>query len=483
METVYVINKDGTPLMPTTRMRHVRYLLNKGKARIVSKKPYVIRLKYQSKGITQPLYGGTDVGRTNIGNAVIQKDGTVVYQDHVETRNKEIPDLMRERAGHRRQSRAGERKGLQRMAVKHKTVQQGRVRERKIPGCDKPITLHEIVNDEARFANRIRPDGWLTPTAKQLVLTHTQCVKNICKILPVTHWAYEWNRFAFMRMEDGTVYGTDFQNGRLKGYASVNDYIYARQEGKCFCCDNPIEHYHHVVPRSKGGSNTADNQIGVCEKCHHKIHRGKITLSVDGIRKKYNALSILNQAVPYFALELFEMFGTSNVFACDGYETKEYRESNGLRKAHDNDAVCIAAIGAGCKQVSNIQKPYEVKQFRRHNRQILRANKRRVYKLDGKVVCYNRHKAEGQTVDSLEEFREKYPNQVGSLTVNKSKHVYNDMQRVMPGAIFKYRGELYILTGTKNNGTRYCNKAFGASGVAAKQCHIVRQNTGLVYLQ
>ena len=39
MSTVYVLNKDGKPLMPTTRGGHVRHLLKEQKARVVRAKP------------------------------------------------------------------------------------------------------------------------------------------------------------------------------------------------------------------------------------------------------------------------------------------------------------------------------------------------------------------------------------------------------------------------------------------------------------
>ena len=42
MSTVYVLNKDGKPLMPTTRCGHVRYLLKEKKARVVASKPFTI---------------------------------------------------------------------------------------------------------------------------------------------------------------------------------------------------------------------------------------------------------------------------------------------------------------------------------------------------------------------------------------------------------------------------------------------------------
>ena len=94
---IYVQASDGTPLMPTRRFNHVQKLLKRGKARVVEHVPFVIRLRYAGPKNVRPLYGGTDPGRTNIGNAVVDENGTVVYKDHVTTRNREIPKLMAER--------------------------------------------------------------------------------------------------------------------------------------------------------------------------------------------------------------------------------------------------------------------------------------------------------------------------------------------------------------------------------------------------
>lgn len=69
MSTVYVLNKDGKPLMPTTRCGHVRYLLKEKKARVVKTKPFTIQLLYETNDVVQPLYLGIDPGRTNIGVA------------------------------------------------------------------------------------------------------------------------------------------------------------------------------------------------------------------------------------------------------------------------------------------------------------------------------------------------------------------------------------------------------------------------------
>lgn len=73
MSTVYVLNKDGKPLMPTTRGGHVRHLLKEQKARVVRAKPFTIQLLYETDDVVQPLYLGIDPGRTNIGVAVVKQ--------------------------------------------------------------------------------------------------------------------------------------------------------------------------------------------------------------------------------------------------------------------------------------------------------------------------------------------------------------------------------------------------------------------------
>ena len=92
---VYVQNKEGKPLMPTKRYKKVKTMLKTGKAIIISYVPFMIRLNYETPNITQPLYLGIDPGRTNIGLSVINESGEEKFTIQVETRNKDIPNLMR----------------------------------------------------------------------------------------------------------------------------------------------------------------------------------------------------------------------------------------------------------------------------------------------------------------------------------------------------------------------------------------------------
>lgn len=488
---VYVISKSGKALMPTRRFPHVRILLKEKKAKVVKQKPFTIQLLYDGPEYTQALYGGTDPGRTNIGEAVIDEQGEVLYAAHVETRNKEIPDLMEDRAKHRRVSRNGERKARQRLAMANGTITFPLEKERILPGCKKPIVNKFIGNTESRFINRKRPAGWLTPTANQLVQTHLNMVDKICSILPITDWTLEINKFVFMRMEDGSVRGVDFQNGRLKGYANVNDYISEMQNGKCLFCHNPIEHYHHLVPRSKKGSDRPENITGVCSCCHARIHTSddeemKDMLAKAGERKKYAALSVLNQAIPYIYYGLVDRFGEDHVHVCYGWQTKELYTKLGIHKCHSNDAVCIAALGGKIVPRILVPEPFEIKQFRRHDRAIIHAQRERTYKLNGETVAKNRHRRFEQKGPSLEDFIADIPVAyrqmvVSQLQVIPSKRYYNTKGRHLPGAIFYYEGHRYIKSGQISKGVTFRAIGMGTKGFAASKCKVVPSG-GLVYL-
>ena len=436
-------------------------------------------MRYETTEVTQSVYGGTDPGRTNIGEAVVNRKGEVIYKAHVSTRNKDVPKRMEEKKQHRQASRRGERLRRKRRAKQNgttKTFPEGRL----ISGCKEPVMLKDIINTESRFANRKRPENWICPTVRHLVQTHINAVNKICSILPVTDWTLEYNKFAFMKLENGEIRGIDYQKGRLKGFKSKEEYIHNLQKGKCTCCGKPIEHYHHIISRSKGGADTPENHIGLCKGCHKNVHSGAIDLKEIGLKKKYAALSVLNQAIPFIAEELIHIFGEDHVHFCTGYETKALRKCLGTRKDHPEDAVCIAAIGADIPNVTDGIGAYEIKQFRRHDRSITKAQKERTYYLDGKAVCKNRHKRTDQRDDSLEEFAKKNLPDVGMLTVRKSTRSYNHMERNLPGTEVIYNGKRYITRG--NHNTRYMLYGLDGAGVPGSKCKIIQRNTGLVYM-
>jgi len=194
--------------MPIRSERRAKRFLKSGKARVVNTNPFTIQLTYDIKTpVVDKCVIGIDPGRTNIGVCVTDSKGNVLFSADVETRNKDIPKLMDERRRHRQQSRRGERRVRQREAIKHDKT--GALKDtevwRMLPGYSKPVRCKVFRNTEARFNNRKRPGGWLTPTARQLLLTHINLVKKISAFLPVSEAVIEVNRFAFMKMDNPDI--------------------------------------------------------------------------------------------------------------------------------------------------------------------------------------------------------------------------------------------------------------------------------------
>ncbi len=56
----------------------------------------------------------------------------------------------------------------------------------------------------------------------------------------------------------------------------LRQYVYARDEGKCRDCGNPVElfecHIHHVLELNQGGSNHPSNLKVLCIDCHKIRH-------------------------------------------------------------------------------------------------------------------------------------------------------------------------------------------------------------------
>ncbi len=54
----------------------------------------------------------------------------------------------------------------------------------------------------------------------------------------------------------------------------------ARHKCQCPGCDHTqFLEVHHIVPRSKGGSNHLDNLLCICSSCHKLLHDGKLLSS------------------------------------------------------------------------------------------------------------------------------------------------------------------------------------------------------------
>ena len=106
----------------------------------------------------------------------------------------------------------------------------------------------------------------------------------------------------------------------------MNAAIEDLQDGHCLMCNSPIEHRHHIVPRNMQGSNTIGNIAGLCCKCHERVHKDarfedRLKKKKAGLNKRYAAVSVLNQAIPFICKRLEQEFGKEHVHYCSGRDT------------------------------------------------------------------------------------------------------------------------------------------------------------------
>ena len=69
---------------------------------------------------------------------------------------------------------------------------------------------------------------------------------------------------------------------------------------------------------------------------------------------------------------------------------------------------------------------------------------------------------------------------LSNVLVVKSKRRYNDVNRVLPGAVFIYGGTAYILRGRNSNG-KYYTAVYSTRNFLAEECIIVSRKS-LVYI-
>ena len=100
---VYVLSKDGKPLMPCSNVI-ARLLLKQGKAKVRKRQPFTIKLNYETTNYTQNLTLGVDTGSGTLGTAVARDNGEVVYLSEITVRN-DIAGKMAQRAMYRRNRR------------------------------------------------------------------------------------------------------------------------------------------------------------------------------------------------------------------------------------------------------------------------------------------------------------------------------------------------------------------------------------------
>ena len=331
---VYVINKNGLPLMPTENHAKVSVLLKSGKAKVVKKCPFTIQLLYDSTNHTQKVTLGVDSGSRHIGISATAKD-KVLFEADVELRN-DIVDLLstRRELRHSRRNR--------------------KIRYRK-----------------PRFDNRKRKDIWLAPSVQQKVDSHLTMIEKVRKILPISDIVAEVASFDIQKIKNPSISGAEYQQGEQLDFWNVREYVLFRDGHTCQCCKgkskDKILNVHHIESRKTGGD-APNNLITLCETCHTGYHKGTVKLPKTIHRgmsfRDATFMGIMRWA---FYNKLKEIY--PNVSLTYGYITKHTRIENDLPKDHYIDARCIS----GNPKAVNSGEVFYYKKVRCHNRQIHKA--------------------------------------------------------------------------------------------------------------
>ena len=323
---VYVLNKDGQPLMPTDRHGKVKHLLKSGKAKVVKRCPFTIKLLYKSTNYTQNLTLGVDAGSGTIGTAVSKDNGDIVYMSEVVVRN-DITGKMTRRAKYRRSRR------------------NRKTRYRK-----------------GRWLNRANSikNGRFSPTMRSKLHSHVKEIEYIKSILPITEMVFETGQFDTHLMKNPSLANPKvkhwgYQKGTNYGFANTKAMVLNRDNYTCQYCkgkhkDSKLE-VHHIVFRSQGGSDEESNLITLCHTCHKKLHSGKINLKLSG--KVKGTLKYATQ-MNSIRKQLFRLY--PNAIETFGYITKTNRLHLGIGKEHYYDACIIATQGNVFTVKSNLYK-------------------------------------------------------------------------------------------------------------------------------
>ena len=315
---VYVISKQGQPLMPCSKHGKVKWLLKLGKAKVVRRCPVTIQLTYDCPNYRQEVILGVDTGSKHIGTACVGNN-KVLYQSQVELRT-DIKSNM----DSRRQAR--------------------RFRRNRKTHYRKP-----------RFLNRKNSTklGRLPPSVRHKVQAHIDEIEFCKKILPISKIVLEVSQFDPHLMKNPALINEKIRHwGYQKGFnyefSSRKEAVRHRDNYTCQCCGkkNIRLEVHHIIYRSYGGTNDEDNLITLCEDCHDKLHNDELVLNKKPKKMNLKHTTHMNiirsQLLKYYpkAIETF------------GFVTNENRNHLSLPKDHYIDA-CVIASGGSVFKLNN----------------------------------------------------------------------------------------------------------------------------------
>src|SRR6266571_1766413 len=304
---VYVRDQDSQPLMPCTPAK-ARKLLRAGKARVVERCPFTIQLGWQCEGNVQEVRLGIDKGSHITGIACVGNSKVLLAAEIHHRRD--VKDKMDDRRDRRKSRRARKWYRAKRFNNRASSKRSGRL----------PPSVKTNVEEVIRVGERIP--------------------------LPISSMVIEDVQVDLARLNDSTLRGSRYQDPtRLDEDLRIA--CLTRDGYTCQQCSkrNVRLEAHHLVFREHGGKDTLANLLTLCESCHRRLHKGKISLKVQGVSGHLDQIAQRTmQGKSYLYATLGAQTPLSTLF---GYQTATLRKARNLPKAHDADALCIALYHTG----------------------------------------------------------------------------------------------------------------------------------------
>lgn len=319
-EIVFILDKDGNPLMPSTNLGKIKWLLKRKEAKIIHHEPFfTIQLLKESKTFTKDCSLGVDCGFKFIGfSAVMDDTKKEIVGGHLEL-DMLISERLNERAMHRNKRRAS-------------------LRYR-----------------ESRFDNRTRTPNWLPPSIQHKIDAHIKLILFLLENLPIKTLNIEIGSFDLAKIINPDITNEEYQIGIKYGFFNTREAVLFRDDHKCQNpnCKNKVKQQilevHHIKYRSLGGSDSPTNLITLCNKCHtNKNHNeGNFLWNWKEEKKKAKTLkdsTFMNYIKKYVYYELKNRFSKTNLIinSTFGFSTKDKRIKFNITKSHHNDAFVIA---------------------------------------------------------------------------------------------------------------------------------------------
>lgn len=326
---VYVVDANGTPVMPTSRLGMVRRWLKSGEAIWYGNSRTTIQFVRPINTQTQSLTLGVDAG-FHLGMSVVGNNREYYASESIRKSEKERITARRE----------------------YRKSRRNRLRHRK-----------------PRFDNRRRKEGWLALSIQHRLDFTIREIKRLYKFLPISRLVVEVSPFDNQKLANPNIKPWQYTQGKMYGYRTVKDYLLARDhnrdalDGKVYPASQL--RVHHLVQRKDGGTNQPDNLVLLSDVHHNQANHINGTLA----KLASNRKQMIDYRGAYFmsilANRLDQYF--PDYVQTQGYITANLRNCYGIDKSHINDAFVIAGGTDQCTRTANI---YRREKLRNNNRSL-----------------------------------------------------------------------------------------------------------------